>query len=195
MRGTKSDLREYLKAAFQANRSWDQMFREMLLGQSDDPEQNGAITFVKARIKDPDQLANDVSVLFFGVNVSCAKCHDHPLVADWTQDHYFGMKSFFSRTLEAGEFIGENGLPGSSNIKTDRRRIANRPSSCSSPATSWTNRNRAGSREDEKAEKQRKEKDKDRKEPPPPPSFSRRAQLVEVGPSARRTTGSSPERS
>jgi len=36
--------------------------------------------------------------LWFGVNVACAKCHDHPLVVDWLQSHYFGMASFFQRT-------------------------------------------------------------------------------------------------
>src|SRR5688500_16058576 len=34
MRGTKGNLREYLAGAFKENRSWDKMFREMLLGQS-----------------------------------------------------------------------------------------------------------------------------------------------------------------
>src|SRR5262249_54828999 len=44
---------------------------------------------------------------FFGINVSCAQCHDHPLVRDWKQDHYYGMKSFFARSYEAGQFLGE----------------------------------------------------------------------------------------
>src|SRR5262249_47486760 len=48
-----------------------------------------------------------VSVLFFGVNISCAQCHDHPLVQDWKQDHFYGLKSFFARTYEAGPFLGE----------------------------------------------------------------------------------------
>jgi hypothetical protein len=178
MRGTKSDLREYLAMAFREQRSWDQMFRELLLGQDDDKEQKGAITFVKARIKDPDQLTNDASVLFFGVNVSCAKCHDHPLVADWTQEHYFGMKSFFSRTYEAGKFIGEKdaGVVEYKTVAGESRTarlmfltgdVVAEPES-------------AAKDEDPNAEKQRREKDKHRKEPPPPPSYSRRAQLVEA---------------
>src|SRR5204862_8154405 len=58
-------------------------------------------------MKDLDRLTNEVSVLFFGVNISCAQCHDHPLVHDWKQDHYYGMKSFFARTYEAGQFLAE----------------------------------------------------------------------------------------
>src|SRR5262249_6670809 len=41
------------------------------------------------------------------VNVSCAQCHDHPHVPDWTQDHFYGMKSFFARTFEAGGVLAE----------------------------------------------------------------------------------------
>jgi hypothetical protein len=44
-------------------------------------------------------MTNDTALLFFGVNVSCAKCHDHPLVDAWKQDHFYGMQSFFSRTF------------------------------------------------------------------------------------------------
>lgn len=178
MRGTNGDIRGYLATAFEKRLSWDQMFRDMLLGQQDDNEQKGAITFVKSRIKDVDQLANDASVLFFGVNVSCAKCHDHPLVADWTQEHYFGMKSFFSRTYEAGKFIGEKdaGLVEYKTVAGESRTarlmfltgevVAEPEASVKA--------------EDSEAEKKRREQDKDRKEPPPAPSYSRRTQLVEA---------------
>ena len=69
----------------------------------------GAEEFLKTRIKDQDRLANDVSVRFFGVNISCAQCHDHPLVPSWKQDHYFGMKElleecFWDRDLKVPRF-------------------------------------------------------------------------------------------
>ena len=60
----------------------------------------GTSSFLKVRVSDIDKLTSEVSSLFFGVNVSCAQCHDHPLVHDWKQDHFYGMKSFFSRTYE-----------------------------------------------------------------------------------------------
>ena len=104
-------MRSYLTEAFTENRPWDRMFREMLLGIEGDTEQKrGPLQFVKSRVNDIDRLTTDVSSLFFGVNVSCAKCHDHPLVLDWKQDHYYGMKSFFERTYQAGEFVGEMGV-------------------------------------------------------------------------------------
>lgn len=100
-------LRDYLSRAFAENRSWDKIFRDLMLADEKEPVQKGSSQFLKARVKDIDRLTTDVSVLFFGVNISCAQCHDHPLVQDWKQDHYYGMKSFFAPTYEAGNFLGE----------------------------------------------------------------------------------------
>jgi hypothetical protein len=92
------DFRKYLLWAVKENRSWDAMFRDMLVGDEADENRRHALTFIKSRAKDLDDMLNDTAILFFGVNVTCAKCHDHPLTPDWKQHHYYGMASFFSRT-------------------------------------------------------------------------------------------------
>lgn len=107
-RRNDNDFRKYLLWATEQNRSWDSMFRDMLSGDEKDEHQKAALQFVKHRVRNLDDLTNDTAILFFGVNVSCAKCHDHPLVEDWKQDHYYGMQSFFSRTfLTKKQDIGE----------------------------------------------------------------------------------------
>ena len=100
-------LYDYLFASFNDNRGWDRMFREMMLPDEKNPKMGGADDFLKMRVKDLNKLAIDTSSIFFGVNVSCAQCHDHPHVQAWTQDQFYGMKSFFVRTIDAGGFIGE----------------------------------------------------------------------------------------
>ncbi len=92
------DFRKYLLWAVKENRSWEAMFRDMLVGDEADENRKPALTFIKSRARDLDDMLNDTAILFFGVNVTCAKCHDHPLTPDWKQHHYFGMASFFSRT-------------------------------------------------------------------------------------------------
>jgi hypothetical protein len=67
-------------------------------GESARKLHEGAAAFLRHRAREVDDLTNDTCVVFFGVNVSCAKCHDHPLVSDWEQDHYYGMAAFFHRT-------------------------------------------------------------------------------------------------
>ena len=178
MTGTNASVRDYLLTAFQSRRGWNDMFRDMLIADQTS-EFKSAIEFVKRRIRDTDKLANDVSVVFFGVNVSCAKCHDHPLVPDWTQDHFYGMKSFFSRTFQNGDFVGERdyGVVKFRTIAGEERlarpmfltgRIIDEPEA---PKLS------AEEKKQEKAELERLKKDK---KPPPPPKFSRRAKLAEI---------------
>jgi hypothetical protein len=94
---------EYLRTAVAARKSWDGVFRDILLGPWDADERKGARAFLARRLPSLDDLTHDTTVVFFGVNISCAKCHDHPLVEDWKQEHYFGMASFFNPTYEGGK--------------------------------------------------------------------------------------------
>ncbi len=180
MRGTNQSLKEYLATSLEKNVPWDQMFREMVVGQEGDAEQKGAIKFVRSRAKDTDKLTTDAGVLFFGVNVSCAKCHDHPLVPTWTQEHYFGMKSFFSRTYDVGEFIGEKEY-GIVNYKTvqgeskDSRLMFLTGEVLTEPESKEPDDNA------KKEEKKKLEELKKGKQAPPAATYSRRARLVEIG--------------
>ncbi|MGL4554214.1 MAG: DUF1549 domain-containing protein [Gemmataceae bacterium] len=119
-RGSGGSVREYLTRAVKEGRPWDKVYRDLILA---DEKEKGASAFLKARVKDLDKLTTDVSVLFFGVNISCAQCHDHPLVHDWKQEHYYGLKSFFARTYEQGAFLGERdaGVVGYKTTKNEDR--------------------------------------------------------------------------
>src|SRR5262249_11947979 len=119
-------LRDYLSRAFTENRSWDRIFRELILADENEPATKGTSAFLKVRVSDLDKLTSEVSSLFFGVNVSCAQCHDHPIVHDWKQDHFYGMKSFFSRTYEVNGFLAEREY-GTVKFKTTKgqERLAN----------------------------------------------------------------------
>jgi hypothetical protein len=103
----KAALNEYLLKSFTENRPWDRIFREVMLPDDVDPKTQGSGDFLKSRVKDLNRLTIDVSTIFFGVNVSCAQCHDHPHVPDWTQDHFYGMKSFLARTFDKNGILGE----------------------------------------------------------------------------------------
>ncbi|SIO24914.1 Protein of unknown function [Singulisphaera sp. GP187] len=179
MAGTRGSLRDYLSRAIEEDRPWDQIFRELILADESQPGLKGVGNYLKPRAKDLDRLTSDVSSIFFGVDVSCAKCHDHPRVVDWKQDHYYGMKSFFARTYEAGTFLGENDY-GNVKFQTtggeERQarlmfltgRIVDVPAA------------KEPSKEEQKEEKRRIAEAKKKKEPPPAPKFSARAQLVDV---------------
>jgi hypothetical protein len=179
MAGTRGSIREYLLAAAGENRPWDQMFRELVLPNEEDASLKGANAFLAQRVGDLDKLTTDVSVLFLGVNISCARCHDHPLTPAWTQDHFFGMKSFFARTFDNGGFIAEREY-GNVDFKTTKGESR----SARLMFLSGDVLDEPSSAEPSEAEK-KKEKDlleqfKRDKKAPPPPGYSRRARLVEV---------------
>ena len=92
--------REYLLETTRNNTPWDVMFRQIMTPELTLPEDTRPTAFLKHRLRDLDKLANDSSMIWFGVNIGCAKCHDHPLVDDWKQEHYYGIASFFKRTYQ-----------------------------------------------------------------------------------------------
>ncbi|HKB02373.1 MAG TPA: DUF1549 domain-containing protein [Gemmataceae bacterium] len=174
-----SGLRDYLTRALGENRPWDQIFRELLLPDESDARTKGAQDFLRSRVTDSDRVTNDVSVVFFGVNVSCAQCHDHPLVADWKQDHFYGMKSFFARTFDNGGFLAERefGLvkfkPNKGSEKTAKMMFLT-GTTVDGPGV------REPTKDEEKKERETFDRFKKEKKSPPPPGFSARAKLVEV---------------
>jgi hypothetical protein len=179
MYGSQGTLRDYLLRALAEKRSWDQIFREVLLANESDPKQKGVGEFLRRRLTDVDKLTNEVSTIFFGVNVSCAKCHDHPHVPDWKQDHFYGMKSFFNRTFDNGGFVAERDY-GVVKFKTTRGQEREAKLMFLTGKVVDAPGMKEPSNEEQKKEKERFETFKRNKTPPPPPRFSARAQLVEL---------------
>lgn len=89
---------EYLRSSFAANKPWDVLVREILSADGVDPQQRAMAKFYLDRDAEPHQLTRDVSRLFLGKNYHCAQCHDHPLVDDYKQEHYYGIYAFLSRS-------------------------------------------------------------------------------------------------
>jgi hypothetical protein len=175
----QGSVRDYLQTALQEGKSWEQIFREILLPDEQNPKTKSAANFLKSRLRDLDRLTNDVSVVFFGVNVSCAQCHDHPLVEDWTQDHFYGMKSFFERTYDASGFLAERGA-GLIKFKPNRGPERKARLMFLTGATVESDTVRELTQEEQKRLKEESEKAKSEKKAPAAPSFSARAKLVEL---------------
>lgn len=180
-RGGNNEWREYLLKSVRQNRAWDQMFRDMLIGNEDDPEVKAATTFVRSRARELDELTNETSTIFFGVNVSCAKCHDHPLVDDWKQDHYFGLASFFSRTYVtkkntiAEKFSGEVKFKTTKGVDKVAKFMFLNGATIEEPVVEVSAEDRK--KHDEEVKKQMQD---DKAGPAPKPDFSPRARLVDL---------------
>lgn len=104
--GEKTFL-DYLRRSVRERKSWDAVFREIMIGPWDDEQTRPANRFLDKRAKNVDVLTVDATRVFFGVDITCAQCHDHPLVLDWSQDHFYGMMAFFNRTTGGKGQVGE----------------------------------------------------------------------------------------
>jgi hypothetical protein len=175
----KTDLELYLADALNNSKGWGNIFADMIYGNYEEEMPKQAMQFVNLRINDIDNLTNATSALFFGVNISCAKCHDHPLVSEWTQAHFYGMKSFFNRSFSNGDFVaerayGEIKYANTNGEQLDAKLMFLSGSVIEEPEPVLLDDE---AKKKEKAELEKLKKDK---KPTPAPEFSRRAQLIEI---------------
>jgi hypothetical protein len=99
--------RDYLRRAFAENRPYDQLVREILAADGTEARTRPAAKFALDRKAEPNQLTRDIGRIFLGRDMQCAQCHDHPLIDDYKQAHYYGIFAFLSRTsVFTGEPVG-----------------------------------------------------------------------------------------
>ena len=108
--------RAYLETVFRENRRWDQVAAEILLARPDDPDKRGAVWFLYERNNQHQAIAEAVAPAFFGVRIECAQCHDHMVVDEIKQAHYWGLVAFFNRSsntnTELGPQVAESAVGG-----------------------------------------------------------------------------------
>jgi hypothetical protein len=46
-------------------------------------------------------MTEDIARLFLGMDLQCARCHDHPSVDEWKQAHYWGLFAYVNQTKSA----------------------------------------------------------------------------------------------
>src|SRR5882672_6450333 len=97
-----------LKINFPAFRAWlkdsaakDLPYREFvtqLLSDTGDYKQNPAANFLLAAIdpvEPPYEITNRITRIFLGLQMQCARCHDHPF-DKFTQEDFWGLTAFFN---------------------------------------------------------------------------------------------------
>ena len=122
-RGENADWKTYLKTSFAANKSWDQLAREVLNPDAENTESRAAGFFLSKRLENYGQnpidypgLTRDVARLFMGQDLQCAECHNHLLIEDYKQHDFQGLfavyKNMFVRRDVTFPAVGEKAMPG-----------------------------------------------------------------------------------
>jgi uncharacterized protein DUF1549/uncharacterized protein DUF1553/Big-like domain-containing protein len=90
-------LYNYLKQSFLTNKPYDQLVTELLLSQGQHLFGPAPTSFYNiSRDSNAPDHATNISQIFLGVRIECAKCHNHPW-EKWTQDDFYGFAAFFAR--------------------------------------------------------------------------------------------------
>jgi Protein of unknown function (DUF1549)/Protein of unknown function (DUF1553) len=88
-------FQDWLRKQFATNRPYDQWVKEILLAPGDTAA-DGPATFYLQYHRRPEDLAMAVSRRFLGIQLQCARCHDHPFES-WKQTDFYGFAAFFAR--------------------------------------------------------------------------------------------------
>ncbi len=95
---TRPTFKTWLAKQFAENVPYDKLTRDLLVA-----EQPGSEMFLVQFRNSPEEAAVNVSRIFLGMQLQCARCHDHPYDV-WTQKDFYGLAGFFVRLVvqEAG---------------------------------------------------------------------------------------------
>jgi hypothetical protein len=93
---TADEWQAWLLQCVRENVPWNLLVREILAADGEDPAKRPAARFVLDRGSDPHGITRDIGRIFFGRDMQCAQCHDHPLIGDYLQSDYHGMLAFVS---------------------------------------------------------------------------------------------------
>ena len=92
----------FLESSFGENKPWDQFARELIQADGADEKTRGSVKFFTTSGRTShDQMTQDVGRLLLGMNIHCAKCHDHPNVEQYKQADYFGLLAFLNQSTVA----------------------------------------------------------------------------------------------
>jgi hypothetical protein len=92
------EWRKWLHESLTANKPYNVLAAEILGADGVDPEHRAPARFYLDREAETNLLTRDVGRMFFGRDMQCAQCHDHPLIADYLQEDYYGIYAFLSRS-------------------------------------------------------------------------------------------------
>jgi hypothetical protein len=91
---------QWLREHLATNTPFDRVVRQLLTAGSSTFLNPPANYFRNDRkVREPEELAQNLAQQFFGIRLSCARCHNHPFER-WTQDDYYGLAAFFARVKD-----------------------------------------------------------------------------------------------
>jgi hypothetical protein len=86
----------WLRKSVQADKPYNQFASELLTASGNLFFNPTANFYYITEFSEPENIATNISQVFLGVRLECARCHNHPW-EKWTQDDFWGFAAFFGR--------------------------------------------------------------------------------------------------
>jgi hypothetical protein len=96
--GTKGSrgIYNYLRKSVREDKPYNEFATELLTASGNLDSQPLANFWWVTEVAEPETYATNISQVFLGVKLECARCHNHPF-EKWTQDDFWGFAGFFAR--------------------------------------------------------------------------------------------------
>jgi hypothetical protein len=86
----------WIRSAIRDDKPYDQFVTELLTASGNLFFNPTANFYYVTEFAEPENYATNISQVFLGVRLECARCHNHPWER-WTQDDFWGFAAFFAR--------------------------------------------------------------------------------------------------
>ena len=86
----------WLRNSIAADKPYNEFATELLTASGNLFFQPTANFYYITEFSEPENIATNISQVFLGVRLECARCHNHPW-EKWTQDDFWGVAAFFGR--------------------------------------------------------------------------------------------------
>ena len=89
------------------NVTYDQMVRSLLVSQGRHDFEGISNFYFVSREIDPEESAANVSQTLLGLQIECARCHNHPF-EKWSQNDFYGFSAFFARVERKDMYLNNH---------------------------------------------------------------------------------------
>jgi Protein of unknown function (DUF1549)/Protein of unknown function (DUF1553) len=86
----------WLRKSVMEDKPYNQFATELLTASGQLKFNPTANFYYVTEFSEPENIATNISQVFLGVRLECARCHNHPW-EKWTQDDFWGFAAFFGR--------------------------------------------------------------------------------------------------